>query len=424
MENKKMNVLVFPCGSEVGLEIFRSLNNSIHFEVYGASSVDDHGKFVFKNYIEKLPMYYEENFISHLKEIIIKNDIKVIFPAMDNIVFFLKKHELELNCKIVSSDLETTEICLSKTKTYDLFKNIIPIPKIIDCVDVKTQYPIFVKPEIGYGSRGAHKINSFQDYSYYNSKVVNPIFMEYLPGDEVTVDCFTDFNHNLLFMGARKRNRISNGISVNTRTIELNSEIEKIGEKINKKLILNGAWFFQLKKDIDGNYVLLEIASRLAGSSSLYRMKGVNFALLSIYNILKVPIEIIENNYQIELDRSLNFRCKLDFDFKSVYIDLDDTIIINDKVNILAISVLYRFINDNKKIYLITKHKNKLNETLKKYKLINLFDEIFHLSEIDCKANFIKDQNSIFIDDSFAERKAVKNKCNIPVFSIDMIEGL
>ena len=49
------NVLVFPCGSEIGLEVNRALANSTHFKLYGGNSVDDHGKFVYKNYISGIP---------------------------------------------------------------------------------------------------------------------------------------------------------------------------------------------------------------------------------------------------------------------------------------------------------------------------------------------------------------------------------
>ena len=41
-----------PCGSEIGLEINRALSNDIHFKMIGASTTPDHGRFVYKNYIE------------------------------------------------------------------------------------------------------------------------------------------------------------------------------------------------------------------------------------------------------------------------------------------------------------------------------------------------------------------------------------
>lgn len=38
----KSKVLVFPCGSEIGLEIHNSLKWSTHIDLWGGSSVNDH----------------------------------------------------------------------------------------------------------------------------------------------------------------------------------------------------------------------------------------------------------------------------------------------------------------------------------------------------------------------------------------------
>ena len=65
----KKNILVFPCGSEIGLEIYRSLRYSIHFNLIGASSVEDHGRFVYENYIGGLPYITDSNFIDAIREI-------------------------------------------------------------------------------------------------------------------------------------------------------------------------------------------------------------------------------------------------------------------------------------------------------------------------------------------------------------------
>ncbi len=67
MNTSKKRVLIFPCGSEIGLEVNRALSNDIHFEMYGASSLPDHGKFVFKNYIEGIPFVDKENFIDEIE---------------------------------------------------------------------------------------------------------------------------------------------------------------------------------------------------------------------------------------------------------------------------------------------------------------------------------------------------------------------
>ena len=54
MDIKKHHVLVFPAGSEIGLEIYNSLKYSHHVEVFGASGKSDHASFVYEadRYIE------------------------------------------------------------------------------------------------------------------------------------------------------------------------------------------------------------------------------------------------------------------------------------------------------------------------------------------------------------------------------------
>ena len=42
----------------------------------------------------------------------------------------------------------------------------------------------------------------------------------------------------------------------------------------------------------------------------------------------------------------------------------------------------------------------------------------------DDKSKYVSNKSSIFIDDSFAERRNILTKCNIPVFDLDMIESL
>ena len=45
-----VNVLVFPCGSEIGLEIHAALRHAKDIRLHGASSVSDHGEFVYARY--------------------------------------------------------------------------------------------------------------------------------------------------------------------------------------------------------------------------------------------------------------------------------------------------------------------------------------------------------------------------------------
>lgn len=424
--NSRMkNVFVFPCGSEIGLEVYRSLNNSIHFALIGGSSVDDHGKFVYEDYINNIPFSTDKNFIERFKEIIIERKIDIIYPTMDSVITILKANEDYLDCKVVASSLETVEICMSKKKTYQLLENIITTPTIFNAINEITEYPVFVKPDIGYGSRGVKKINNNNELQIVLKNNSDLLIMEYLPGKEYTVDCFSNYKNDLLFLGLRERARINNGISVNTSNLPLTADVIEFANKINQALKPNGAWFFQIKKREDGQIVLMEIASRFGGSSSVFRAKGINFAELSLYNLLGKPVSIIENNFGVTLDRALTNKYHLDIRYNHAYIDFDDTLIVHGKVNTEMISLIYKFINDGIKIHLITKHEFDLSLTMKKHKIpVEIFDEIIHLDKKHNKSDFIIFKDAIFIDDSFSERLSVHKTHNIPVFGIDIIACL
>lgn len=420
------NILVFPCGSEIGLEIHRSVKHSTFFKLIGASSVDDHGRFVYENYIAHLPFHTDPMFIEHVRKLVVEFEIDAIYPAMDEVARTLKSNESLVGCKVIGSNEQTTTMCASKKETYAKFEKVLRLPTIYK-TEEEAAYPLFIKPDIGYGSRNVCTANDIKVAKEFLREKPKEKYLlcEYLSGDEYTVDCFTDKEGRLRFVGPRERKRISNGISVNTKPVkEKLEEFEEIAQLINGHISLRGAWFFQVKRDKYGELTLLEIAARLGGSSSLYRNKGVNFALLSLFDAFEYEVEILENNYDIELDRSLSNRYKILLDFKTIYVDYDDCIVLNGSINSEIIAFLYEQINCQKKIILITKHQGDLKQSLQKFRIESLFDEIIHLSKEDSKADFISCLEAIFIDDSHRERANVKSKLGMAVFAPDMIESL
>jgi hypothetical protein len=420
----KKKILVFPCGSEIGLEIHRSLCFSTHVHLIGASSVSDHGRFVYENYFEGLPFVKHPDFISKIKELVSLHSIDAIYPAMDSVIHVLKKHENEIGCRVISSPVETTEICLSKIKTYEKLEGVVGTPKIYDKNDDNIQFPVFLKPDIGYGSRGVAKANNKEEMLSHLEQQPDCLILEFMPGDEFTIDCFSDTNGKLRFVGARKRKRIMSGISVNTSTEKTDTFFSQMAEFINKSMRFQGAWFFQVKNNKEGRPVLMEVASRLGGSSAVYRAQGVNFALLSIYSSFGMEVSIMPNPYMVELDRALNVCFKMSFEFNMIFVDYDDTIIISNKINTTLLRFLFDCINKNKRLILITRHVGDLEKNLAKHRIVGVFHQIIHLKNGEKKSNFIPNQNAIFIDDSFTERKDVMHICGIPVFSPDMVVDL
>lgn len=95
----------------------------------------------------------------------------------------------------------------------------------------------------------------------------------------------------------------------------------------------------------------MEISPRIPGTMGTSRNLGINFPLLTLYNMWGENVYILNNDYNILLDRSFISRFKIDINYDTLYVDFDDTIIVKDKVNEILIMLLYQMRNKRKKNY-------------------------------------------------------------------------
>lgn len=422
----KKNVFIFPCGSEIGLEFHRALSFSTFFHLIGGSSVPDHGRFVYNDHIADLPHIHEAGFLEALQHIIRSRDIDFICPAHDSVVLLLAQwaEEKKLGpATVVGSPWETCHIARSKKATYDKLRGIIPVPEMYSKGEEVAHFPVFMKPDVGQGSKGTHTARDLSELQFYLADNPSLLLLEYLPGPEYTIDCFTDQDGELRFAGGRLRQRISNGISVSAVSVE-NPCFGLYARLINESLSWRGAWFFQLKENTHGTPVLMEIAPRIAGTSGFQRLRGINLPLLALFDAMGQHTEIIENPYELIMDRALTNRYKINYPIRNVYIDLDDTLTCDDKPNYKTIALLYKFKSEGCKIMLITRHLAVRQQDTRAFlhSLFidqGLFDEVIEVKAGEKKSAFVKPEYAVFIDDSFAERNDTARKHQIPVFDVN-----
>lgn len=421
----KKKVMIFPSGSEIGLEINNALKYSTHFEVYGLTSVPNHSEFVYTNCITGIPYYNAPDFIEKLNKIIDEYGIDYIYPAYDDVQLYLVENSSLIHAVIVSADLFTTDICRSKTKTYDYFSSEDFIPSVYSSPEEIKIFPVFLKPDIGQGSQGAVAVNNPEELSFALSEDPCRIICEYLSGEEYTIDCFTGLGGNISCMKIRNRKRIRTGISVSSEILPLDDDVIRIGNIINSKLKFKGAWFFQLKKNSEGKYKLLEAAARIAGTMGITRNSGTNYPLMTLFNFEGIDVKAIENNFNIVVDRAFISRYKTDIQYDIIYLDFDDTLCLKGKVNTFLIMFLYQAKNKGKSIILLSRHSKDIYNSLKECRISEaLFDDIIIIKDDRKKSSYIKEEKAIFIDDSFAERRDVNAVCRIPVFDCSEVECL
>ena len=417
------NVLVFPGGTEVGLEIQRALCQCKDVRLHSAGlGISNHAPYVFARHFV-IPSVFEPNWIDSLSKIIIEQGVDYVFPAHDDVLVGLVQNAERIEARIVSSPLETCLITRSKSQTNRLLSGVLPIPTVYDKPEAVDEYPVFVKPDKGQGSQSTHTVHDRRHLAQLLAENPAHVVLEYLPGEEYTVDCFSDRDAGLLFCGGRQRIRTRSGISMDSRPVHDDVFME-YAKAISQKLTFHGAWFFQVKRDSCGTPKLLEIAPRIAGAMAVHRVQGVNFPLLSIYEQDRIPLEILANTLDVEIDRALVNRYRHNVKYSGVYVDLDDTLILNGLVNVPLIRLLYQCINAGIRIVLLTKHQANVERTLGKYRLAGIFDEIIQIKPSASKSDHIRESDAILIDDSFSERKAVSERLGIPTFDCSMIEML
>lgn len=424
-KSAKIGVLVFPAGEINSIELHDALATCVNIRLFGASSMDRHGEYVFKNYISGLPMITEPNFLDAFNRVIKENGIDVVFPTHDTIAEFMAVNREKIHAKVITGDRETSEVCRDKKKTFQLFVDQEFCPVVFE---QPKSFPVFIKPRRGQGAVGARLLRTKADIPPA-IRWEDYVVCEYLPGEEYTVDCLTDKDGVLRAVLPRSRRRVFAGVSVGGRNEALTDEIRTIAQGINEKLRFLGLWYFQIKKAEDGHFKLLEISTRCAGTMCLSRAQSVNLPLLSVYAAMGRDVEVFRNPCRVTVDRTLISRYKIDYVYDRVYIDLDDTIIIDGKVHLSAIRFLYQCRNNNTEVVLLTRHDSdhddSTQEALKQSCIPReLFSEILTLGQNGKKADRIEPKRAIFIDNAFAERKEVHDRYGIPVFDVDGIEVL
>ena len=418
-------ILVFPAGTEIAFEIHNALRNNKIVELYGATSVPCHANLVFENCVDGLPYANDPLLIDALNVLIDKWGIEFVYPAHDDALLRLTEDQDKLHAKVITSTYFTVSICRSKAETYFYLRDAWYMPGFYrDDFDIK-EFPVFLKPAVGQGSTGTKMVtNRDQLWDFLRTARCEYVMCEYLPGAEYTVDCFTDRHGVLRFVGQRTRERIRSGIAVRSRLVITEDAVMEIADSLNARFDFNGAWFFQLKEDKNGELKLLEVAPRIAGTMGLTRNIGVNLPLLTLYNNLGMDVEIIKNPNELLLDRAFISRFQSNLKYENVYVDLDDTLIVKGKVNVYLLAFLYQCRDKGKKLILLTKHAGNAIQTLDDHSIdMNLFDSIINIPDWAEKYQFIR-KDSIFIDDSFAERKAIHEAWGIPVFDTDAVECL
>lgn len=224
-----------------------------------------------------------------------------------------KERFLEIGTRIVVSDAQQLHAANDKLQLMQKLKQAgIPVAEFYTATSAseiaeharKLGYPnkkVCIKPALSNGSRGMRILDAgagsfeafFEQKSgnthttlesilklFVDKPLPTMLVMEYLPGEEYTVDALLDNGEPLLLL-PRKRITMNNGISV-AGIFEENREIMDYATRVFRCMKLHGPNGLQVKRGEDGKFYILEINPRLQGSTTTAMGMGINLPVLSI----------------------------------------------------------------------------------------------------------------------------------------------
>ncbi|MEK7598950.1 MAG: ATP-grasp domain-containing protein [Patescibacteria group bacterium] len=279
---KRENVNVLICSGGKRADIIKEFKNVLGDR--GKVLITDAGELnagrTFADGFLKSPRLQNEAYLPFLKKAVQKNKIKLVFSVIDPELLLLAEYQKELEelgARVLISPLSSVKITSDKRKTAEFLKKIgILTPAVFTLPDVKN-FPVFIKPYDGSGSKFVYKACNAEELAVFAGIAPNPMVMEYIEGQEYTIDCLSDLDGNVINVIPRKRLEVNNGISVKSE-VDLDRKIVDDSIKILEALRARGPATIQLIKAAGGKNYFTELNLRFGGGAMLGIRSGGNFA--------------------------------------------------------------------------------------------------------------------------------------------------
>ena len=215
---------------------------------------------------------------------------------------------LENKINVMISDFESIQSCLDKMYLFEKLQKIgysaIPTSKNIDSLDAESYV---VKEQIAdFGVQRA-SINSSKDKAVlFSSSLKNPIFQNYITGDEYSVDIYIDKKTNVKGVVTRTRENIQNGESQITRSFR-DENLETFCSILAKQLGFYGHIVMQVIVDSSKNIHVVECNNRFGGASSLSLEVGLDTFYWFLRESLGETLESYTFNRSIQEKKQIRF---------------------------------------------------------------------------------------------------------------------
>ncbi len=337
---KDLTVLFSACGSQVAPGMIDCIKNNgeRNVRVVGIDMDYDPSVYQYVDAFYRVPAANALNYADSVLDICMKEKVDIYFPNISaEVEILVKRHKdfQTLGVLLSVSDGNAVSISNNKLQTYQKLKSAgIPVPQFypVHTVDDFIEgckvmgfphKPVCLKIVNGSGSRGVRIIDAAQSrYQIFVKKKPNsfytsyedmlsilrePIYLdemmlvEYMPGNEYTVDLLADKGCVLYEVG--RENTVSMMSIAQESILAYDEHAYQVCKDVVSLLGMDGNIGFDFMRDSENKAVLMDINPRLTATVSVIAAGGVNLPYLRIKQLLGEELPVCDVKYGTRLKR-------------------------------------------------------------------------------------------------------------------------
>jgi carbamoyl-phosphate synthase large subunit len=231
------------------------------------------------------PAVADPGYVPALAEIGAEHDVRLIVPLTDLDHNVLAERRAELDAFVLLPPAETVELTNDKWLAHLFFEqNGIPSPAswLPEDVPEDVGFPVLVKPRRGFGSRNIFRAEDRGELDFFLRYTTVPSIVQAVcPGEEFSIDVFSDFEGRCLNAIPRTMIESKGGESIKGMTIK-DWELIEFGRRVAEALGIWGPANIQCFRTRKGRHEVTDVNPRFGGAFPLPRAAGSRYPELAI----------------------------------------------------------------------------------------------------------------------------------------------
>ena len=232
-----------------------------------------------------VPRIEEEGYVPALRALVDEHDVSLVVPLTDLDQVTLAQARDEVGALVLLPDAEIVERLADKYLAHVLFEELgiaSPPTWLPNGVPDDASFPLLVKARRGFGSRHIYRAEDRAQLGFFLGYTpVDSIVQACLPGEEFSIDVFSDLDGRCLNAIPRTMIESKGGESIKGMTIRDERLIE-LGRDVAEQLRLVGPANIQCFREDDGSHFVTDINPRFGGGFPLPLAAGGRYPELAL----------------------------------------------------------------------------------------------------------------------------------------------